>query len=61
MARLFLIALGFVLAGLCESVVRVGREWGVDWLFRTVLAGTYLIATVVLLARLLFCWGGCAV
>jgi hypothetical protein len=59
MARLFLIALGFALAGMCEAVVRWSRALPAEWFFRTVLACVYLIAGVVLVARLVCCWGGC--
>ena len=61
MARLFLIALGFALAGMCEAVLRWSRGLTAEFAFRTALACVYLFAGVVLLARLVFCWGGCAV
>jgi hypothetical protein len=56
MARIFLIALGFVLAGFLESVATLlGRAKVVEW----ALAGVYTAAVVVIFGRVVLCWGGC--
>ena len=60
MARLFLIALGFVLAGLCHTLASAFDKLVGDTLVSSWALGcTYTIAAVVLVARLVFCWGGC--